>query len=86
MSLEEFEQRRISDRDKATIRVRSISNYVMGILLLGAGAFFLIPTKATAPYVNQYDSTTITLFGIVCIIYGVFRIYRGYKKNYFRES
>lgn len=74
----------MSDREKAMIRMRSITNYVMGIFLLGAGCFFLFPVKSTKPYVDQYDPTIIKIFAGICIIYGLFRIYRGYKKNYFR--
>lgn len=84
MALEEFEKEPLSDREKAMIRMRSITNYVMGIFLLGAGCFFLFPVKATKPYVDQYDPTIIKIFAAICIIYGLFRIYRGYKKNYFR--
>lgn len=84
MALEEFEKEPLSDREKAMIRMRSITNYVMGIFLLGAGCFFLFPVKSTKPYVDQYDPTIIKIFAGICIIYGLFRIYRGYKKNYFR--
>lgn len=77
---------RLNDRDRAIVRVRSISNYVMGALLIGAGCFFLFPVQSTARYIDQYDPTMIRIFGVVCWIYGLFRIYRGYKKNYFRES
>ncbi|MEJ7611997.1 MAG: hypothetical protein WKF88_12545 [Ferruginibacter sp.] len=86
MEYEKEERNRLHDRDKVTIRVRSISNYVMGMLLIAAGFFFLFPVKSTARYIDQYDPSMIKVFGIVCWIYGLFRIYRGYKKNYFRES
>ena len=84
--MEEYEREELSNREKGLIRMRSITNYVMGLLLLGAGCFFLFPTDKTERYINQYDPTMIKIFGIICIIYGIFRIYRGYKKNYFRES
>ena len=86
MEHQQRETEPLSDRDKVTIRVRSISNYVMGVLLIGAGCFFLFPVQSTARYIDQYDPTMIKVFGVVCWIYGIFRIYRGYKKNYFRES
>lgn len=86
MALEEFEKEQLSDRDKGMIRMRSITNYVMGVFLLAAGFFFLFPTNATQKYIDKYDPTMINIFGVICIIYGVFRIYRGYKKNYFREG
>jgi len=86
MALDEFEDRGPNDREKAMIRMRSISNYTMGALLIGAGCFFLFPVKSTERFISQYDPTMIKFFGIICWIYGLFRIYRGYKKNYFRES
>ena len=81
-----YEREELSNREKGLVRMRSLTNYIMGTLLLCAGIFFLIPTKRTAQFINQYDHTMITIFGIICIIYGIFRIYRGYRKNYFRES
>ncbi len=86
MALEEFDNEPLNDREKNIVNMRSISNYVMGVLLLLAGLFFLVPLNKTKVYVQQYDPTIITIFGIVCIIYGLFRMYRGYKKNYFREG
>lgn len=81
----EFEREKLSNRDKGLFLMRSITNYVMGVLLIGAGCFFLFPTDKTERYVNQYDPTMIKIFGILCVIYGIFRVYRGYNKNYFRE-
>lgn len=86
MALEEFENDRYNNRDKGIIRMRSITNYVMGILLVAAGCFFFFPVPKTAPFLSRYDETLIKTFAIICWIYGIFRIYRGYKKNYFRES
>jgi hypothetical protein len=87
MALEEFERKeKLTSREKGVVRMKSITNYVMGLLLIGAGFFFLLPTSKTAPYIEQYDPTMIKIFALVCFIYGAFRIYRGYSKNYFRES
>ena len=66
--------------------MRSISNYVMGVLILAAGCFFMFPIDATRPYLENYDDLAIKIFAVICWVYGLFRIYRGYKKNYFRES
>ena len=85
MALEEFENDRFRDRDKSLIRMRSISNYVMGILLIAAGCFFMFPIQLTRGYIAQYDPVLIKIFALICWLYGVFRIYRGYKKDYFRN-
>ncbi len=86
MSLEEFEREKLSTREKNLVQMRSLTNYVMGVFLIGAGFVFLIPVKATKPYIDQYDPLSIQILAIICFIYGAFRVYRGYKKNYFRNE
>ena len=85
MALEEFEKETLSERDKGTIRMRSITNYGMGSFLIVAGFFFMFPIKLTQRYINQYDPLLIKVFAIICWLYGAFRIYRGYQKNYFKN-
>ena len=85
MSLQEFEREQLSDRDKNLIRMRSISNYVMGALILAAGILFLFPPPMLAIRLQGKDPLLVKLLGGLCIVYGLFRIYRGYKKNYFRN-
>ncbi|MBP6022146.1 hypothetical protein [Ferruginibacter sp.] len=83
MALEEFEKEQISDREKNAIRMRRITNYTMGVFFIAVGFFFMFPTKYTAQYINQYDPLVIKLFAGLCWVYGLFRLYRGYKKNYY---
>lgn len=85
MALEEFENRELGEREKGIIRMRTITNYGMGIFMIIVGFFFMFPIKYTAAFVNQYDPVLIKIFAAVCWLYGAFRIYRGYKKNYFRN-
>jgi hypothetical protein len=85
MALEEFEKEQISDREKNAIRMRRITNYTMGVFFIAVGFFFMFPTKYTAQYINQYDPLVIKLFAGLCWVYGLFRLYRGYKKNYYRD-
>jgi hypothetical protein len=86
MALEEFEHKEMSNRDKGLVRMKSITNYVMGAMIIGAGFLFLFPPANMVERLNQYDPSMIKLLAIVCFIYGLFRMYRGYKKNYFREG
>ena len=85
MALEEFEREQLSERDKGIIRMRTITNYGMGVFMIFAGCLFMFPIKLTANYLNQYDPVLIKVFAAICWLYGAFRIYRGYKKNYFRN-
>ncbi len=85
MALEEFEKEELGTREKGIVRMKSITNYGMGIFMIVAGAFFMFPTTYTRAFINQYDPVLIKIFAAVCWLYGAFRIYRGYKKNYFRD-
>ena len=85
MALEEFENEPLNEREKAIVRMRSITNYVMGAFLIAIGFFFLFPIQATRPYIEQYDPVMIKIFAVVTILYGSFRIYSRYKKNYFKN-
>ena len=85
MALEEFEKEQPDKRERNLIRIRSITNYAMGVFFIGIGFFFMFPTLYTANYINQYDPVLIKIFAIICWVYGLFRLYRGYKKNYFRD-
>ncbi len=73
-------------RDNVVVRMRSISNYIMGILLIAVGCFFFFPMQSSEKFLSHYEPSMIKLFAVICWIYGIFRLYRGYKKNYFRES
>jgi hypothetical protein len=81
MAQEEFENERLTKRERNSILIRSISNYIMGGLMIIAGCLIMFPIKYTAQFVALYDPLMIKLFAVICWIYGAFRIYRGYNKN-----
>ncbi|MFM6925471.1 MAG: hypothetical protein ACKOU7_08215 [Ferruginibacter sp.] len=85
MALEEFEREEPNERDKSYLRMRSIMDYGMGVLWMAMGVFMIFIKKFNAELAEKYDDNTFKIFGAVCIIYGLFRIYRGYKKQYFRD-
>lgn len=85
MALEEFEKEQMSERDKGFIRMRSMMDFGMGILWTSMGFFFIFIRKFSEDLAAKYDDNAMKAFGGVCIVYGLFRIYRGYKKNYLRE-
>ncbi len=84
MALEEFEREELGRREKGYARMRSVMDYGMGTIIAGIGAFILLSNKI-APALRQFDDPWIKVFGGAAIVYGAFRIYRGYKKNYFTE-
>ena len=85
MTMEELENEKLSVRDKGFVRMRTITNYGMGFFMVLVGFFFMFPVKLTQGFINQYDPALIKLFAVICWLYGTFRMYRGYKKNYFRD-
>ncbi len=85
MALEEFEKEELSSREKGYLRMRSIMDYGMGLLWLCMGVFMIFIKKFSADLAAKYDSNAFKVFGAVCIIYGLFRIYRGFKKKYYKD-
>ena len=85
MALEEFEKEELNDRDKSYLRMRSIMDYGMGLLWMAMGVFMIFIEKFNSELATRFDPNTLKVFGAVCGIYGLFRIYRGYKKKYFRD-
>ncbi|MEI9958075.1 MAG: hypothetical protein WDM90_17625 [Ferruginibacter sp.] len=74
MALEEFEKEELSARDKNLVRMRSMTNYVMGIFFIAAGFFFMFPNEYL---LKRYDASTMKMFAVICWVYGLFRLFRG---------
>jgi uncharacterized membrane protein len=73
--LEDFQE----EQRKRTIRVRSFMDFTMGGLFLVAGILLLVYKVSRLEDINRKG------LGILFILYGIWRIYRGYKKNYFND-
>lgn len=66
-------------------RVRSIMDYVMGIIFFLIGLYFLFYRHLGIKMVlNREPSNIDYILGGIFVLYGSWRIYRGYKKNYYR--
>jgi hypothetical protein len=85
MALEEFEKDEQTERRKGYTNMRSIMDYGMGVLWVGVGTFLTFVQKFNAGLAERLNDPVFRALGVVFIIYGLFRIYRGYKKNYFRD-
>lgn len=86
MSLQEFENEKLSERDRGYLRMRSIMDYGMGILWAGMGLFMIFIKYFDTGLEARFGDGALKAFGGICVIYGIFRIYRGYKKNYYRPE
>lgn len=80
---EEYEKR----KRKQISGMRSLLDYGMGIIIMFMGFFFLFRGQLGNVSINERlgkPDTLEKIFGVFCVLYGIWRIYRGYKKNYFR--
>lgn len=55
----------------------------MGVVIAGFGVFFALAEKLGMKLSGE--PLLRYVFAGMCLLYGFFRIYRGYKKNYYRE-
>jgi hypothetical protein len=72
--IEDFQEQ----QRKKTVRIRSFMDLTMGGLLIIAGTLLLIYKVGNLDDINRKG------LGGLFVLYGIWRIYRGYKKNYFK--
>jgi hypothetical protein len=80
---EEFENK----RRKQFSSMKSMVDYAMGFIIILFGFFFLFRSKLGAIPINETlgePDLLEKIFGVLCLLYGSWRIYRGYQKKYFR--
>jgi hypothetical protein len=77
--IEEYE----NQRQKQVSQMRTITNYGMGVIFVCAGIFFFLYDRMGID-LGRKPSGLDKIIGILFVIYGAWRIYRGYKKNYFK--
>ncbi len=75
----------LSQREKSYLRMRSIMDYGMGTLWAAMGIFLIFIKQFNTGLEARFDDPSMKVFGGICILYGLFRVYRGYKKKYLRE-
>jgi len=79
--IEEYEKQ----KRKQIGSMRALMDYAIGVLITVAGIFFLVRDKFKLQFNESFPPNYMDkIFGVICILYGSWRIYRGYKKNYFR--
>ena len=72
------------EKKRQVSRMRTITNYGMGVFFLLTGVFFLVYREIGINPFSRDPSSIDYLIGTMFVVYGIWRIYRGYKKNYFR--
>jgi threonine/homoserine/homoserine lactone efflux protein len=78
--IEEFQNKQRDQRS----RMLSMMSYVMGTVFVLAGIYFLVYEKFGWNLMGREPSSIDYFIGGLFILYGSWRIYRGYKKNYYR--
>jgi hypothetical protein len=71
-------------RRRAYSNRRAIMDFGMGFIYTAMGGFFLL-SKQFGVNIDFPPKPFNYIFGALCLIYGGFRIYRGFKKNYYRS-
>jgi len=61
--------------------MRTVYNITVGILIIGIGLLMFFNDKVGLNLFEQFDKTMIYAFGVLCVLYGCFRLYRGIKKE-----
>lgn len=74
-----------NQRRKQVSNMRSIMDYVMGLLFFLIGIYFLTYRSLGINIFRRQPSPVDYFIGGLFIVYGSWRMYRGYKKNYFKE-
>jgi threonine/homoserine/homoserine lactone efflux protein len=77
--IEEYE----NQRQKQVSQMRTITNYGMGVVFICAGIFFFV-YEFLGIDLGREPSPVDKIIGALFVLYGIWRLYRGYKKNYFK--
>ena len=78
--LEDFQE----EQRKKMARTRSVMDFTMGFLLVVIGGYFLTYRQLGINLFKREPSPIDYFIGGLFVLYGIWRIYRGYKKDYYR--
>lgn len=71
------------ERSEKTYRIfRSIYDFTMASLILGAGILMFAAKYFHLSQIINLDNEWRIIFGCMCLLYGGFRLYRGFQKDY----
>jgi hypothetical protein len=78
--LEEYQK----EHRRKLARTRSIVDWIMGAILFVGGVFFIVYRFIGIRIMDRKPEDIDFLIGGLFILYGIWRMYRGYKKDYFK--
>jgi len=80
ISMQEYEE----GKKRRYSTMRSITDYGMGVFFILVGIVFLT-RKVTGWGAEQFPVNAVDyVFGVMALVYGGWRLYRGYKKKYYK--
>ena len=79
---EDFQE---AERKRIT-KTKSILDWVRGIFFFIVGVFFIVYSLGDMKILNREPGELDVAIGSLFIIYGVWRMYKGYKKDYFKNG
>lgn len=83
MNLEEFENTP-DNKTRRYVLMRSITDFGMGFIYIAVGIIIIFAKQVN--FSSDFaQSVPAKIFAVLVIIYGSWRIYRGFKKNYLKE-
>ena len=71
-------------RVKNYVLMRSIMDIGMGLVIFGFGVFLFLAPRLGIEF--NVEPLFRYFFAGMCVVYGGWRIYRGYKKNYIQHD
>ena len=78
---EEYEKK----RNRQVSKMRSALDYAMGIIIILIGLFLIIRYRLDIKLNKIYPPDALDkVYGVIALLYGTWRVYRAYKKNYFK--
>ena len=78
--LEEYEKK----RRKQVSFMRSLMDFAMGIVIIFLGVLLFFHDKFKLEINERLSPNIVKVLGVIFVLYGAWRVYRGYKKNYFQ--
>ena len=71
------------ERSEKTYRIfRSIYDFTMAAVILGCGLVMFFAKYFYLDQVINLDNEWRIIFGCMCLLYGSFRLYRGFQTDY----
>lgn len=79
--LEDYEKKKKKDISL----MRAIRDYGIGVVITLFGVFMFFRDQFNLAINERYKPDVMDkVLGVMCVAYGIWRLYRGYKRNYFK--